>query len=117
MDISINNPKIRNFLTGKTDRIPEAELYYLFSNSKEKSFLEDIKNSLVSKSNYARQMGKPMRTFAISEALVVIVRTSAVFLDTSSSEEEKKEAVNEAASAIKFLWTVSSAPSARSKSI
>lgn len=115
MDITLRNPKIRNFLDGKTSTIPEDELYFLFSNQGTPSFLEDIKNTLVSKAKYARQVGKTIDTYPISEAMVVIVHTSATFVDPSSTEEEKKETIQAVASALKFLWSTSAAPSAKSK--
>lgn len=116
MDISINNPRIRNFLDGKTTTVPYDELYYLFSNQDKPSFLEDIKKNLVSKAKYARQTGKSMHTFHISEAMVSIVKASSTFL-LDSTEDEKKEAIDEVASSLKFLWLVSSSSLVLSKNL
>ena len=117
MDISIKNQRIRNFLDGKTSTVPFDELHFLFSHQDTPSFLEDIKKNLLAKAKYARQGGKPMDTFLISEAMVVIVKTSATFVLDTSTEEEKREAINEVASALKFLWTTSTTPLAKSKNL
>lgn len=110
MDLTIQNPNIRAYLTGRSTIPPVKELRYMFENPveiKDGTILDDVKKRIVVATQKAIKLEK--RTFPSDEVtknLVLLVNCFELFR-LGAPEAEKKEALQEAALALKSLWQIS----------
>lgn len=110
MDLTIQNPNIRFFLTGRSTVPPIAELRHMFehpSEIKEGTILDDVKKRIVVSTKKAAASGKKLfPSDQITKNLVLLVNCFELFR-LGAQEEQKKQALQEAALALKSLWEIS----------
>lgn len=110
MDVTIHNPNIRMYLTGRSTIPPIEELKYMFEHPveiREGTVLDDVQKRVVATIQKAVRLEK--RTFPSDEVtknLVFLVNCFELFR-LGAPEDEKKQALQEAAMALKSLWEIS----------
>lgn len=107
MNVTISNPIIRDFLDGRTNRAPLAEIKYLLQNPETKpSFLDDVEkktSNAILMATAKRKMRFP--SDQITRHLVIIAYAHEVYRENSSAEEKEK-VLKEVADSLKYLWNV-----------
>ena len=109
MDVSVNNKALMAYLEGTTEVVPVMEFRYVFEHQDVKPcFLDDLKKRIDGGIRVCEKRGmlKLIPMPAITNALFVVAHTSAVFLDSTSSQELKDKKLKEAAASLRFLWQV-----------
>lgn len=120
MDVSIENKNILSYLEGTSMSVPMKELRYVFENQDvQPCFLDDLKLRVAGATEVLVRAGsgniKPKTMEMLSESLLNVAIASAVFLDSTSSEELKEETLREAGASLKYIWqTLRPKPKSRS---
>lgn len=109
MDLSINNKRILNYLENKTSVEPLEELEYFFKHpDTQPCFMNDLRMRVEGATKIATKYkieSFPANT--LTECLIVLSYTTSLFLDPTSSKEDRLDALKETAVSLRYMWNIS----------